>query len=84
MECARLKKLAFFVVIEEKSPYWICMVFIQVTDITFGLDFCKTFKTIDPHIGHMEILLTLIIQSKTPNSIMTQTNNILCGATHQS
>ena len=33
-----LKKLAFFG-IGEKSPYWIYMVAIQVTDITFGLDF---------------------------------------------
>ena len=36
------------------------------------------------HNGDMAIVIVLIIKIITPNAMMTQTNNILCGETNQS
>ena len=62
-------------------PDWIWMVATQVTNIPFRLSFLKT--SLKHHIGDMVILLSLIIQGITPNAMITQTNKISCGATHQ-
>ena len=44
----------------------------------------QSFKREDHHIGDMATLLSLITLIIIPNDRMTQTNNFLCGANHQS
>ena len=69
---------------EEISPDWILIVDTQVTDIPFGLAFKENFKNEEPRIGYMATLISLRIQSITPNARMTQTKIKPCGATHYS
>ena len=71
---------------ETNSPYWILMVNTQVTDIPFVLAFLENFKINkerETHIGDILIMLSLRIQSITPNAIMNQTKHIMGGNSSQ-